>query len=347
MDGSLRMLMLCLLLCVSSNGYDVEEYGNTHKIRMPRGSHYVLFKRSESSDVKILWQRDQPEAAVDSRQTVIGKYFVMRNLTQRDGGEYMIKDKNQHIILHKTVEVNARNQDFTLLMGDTFQFSYDLDSSACNIYFLKENEEYHIVRQGRQYHEMYDCPGYEFIKPCGILSESVQMSCNGLFVVKDNNGDDILEVNLTVEFSASLFDGSYLGYGGVAAVVAVLGCCLKHFCCCKSSKEGSSQSPAASASAAAEPSMHYQKYDQGPVGRRTNQLSQPFERMNPARPTSGPTAPLVSSQAEQDGAPAGPFFSGPEPKFELKGVTFVSPLSSDSGYSDVYRSDKLNFLSQP
>lgn len=38
--------------------------------------------------------------------------------------------------------------------------------------------------------------------------------------------------------------------------------------------------------------------------------------------------------------------SDPEPKFELKGLTFpfAPPLSSDSTFSDVYTSDKLNFL---
>lgn len=38
--------------------------------------------------------------------------------------------------------------------------------------------------------------------------------------------------------------------------------------------------------------------------------------------------------------------SDPDTKFELKGLTLPSPppLGSDSGFSDVYTSDKLNFL---
>lgn len=56
----------------------------------------------------------------------------------------------------------------------------------------------------------------------------------------------------------------------------------------------------------------------------------------------------VAPLGGQGAAPAPSIFLSSEPEltFELKGVTFPTapPLSSDSTLSDVYTSDKLNFL---
>lgn len=54
----------------------------------------------------------------------------------------------------------------------------------------------------------------------------------------------------------------------------------------------------------------------------------------------------VSFPADTSSAPtvSFPLDSGSEPRFEVKGLNFDSPLSLNSGQSDVYTSDKLNFL---
>ncbi|KAM6951962.1 uncharacterized protein PEZ65_008274 isoform 2-T2 [Lycodopsis pacificus] len=113
-------------------------------------------------------------------------------------------------------------------------------------------------------------------------------------------------------------------------------------CCCGKSKSKENGSE----TAAAEPDVQYQEYDTEPVGPRSGQLIDPSGTHDPDPPSYTVTDPLVSAPAEQPDAPTVPVHSDPEPTFEFKGMTATSapPLGSDSTNSDVYTSDKLNFL---
>ena len=44
-----------------------------------------------------------------------------------------------------------------------------------------------------------DCIGFELIKPCGILKEDLQMSCQGRYEIRDQDGDTALVMILEME----------------------------------------------------------------------------------------------------------------------------------------------------
>lgn len=100
-----------------------------------------------------------------------------------------------------------QKQFYTLNPGEKLSFTFDLESKSCNIYFLPKSDheqkdfKTEIVRQGRLQEglDKLDCAGFELLKPCGILNEDLQMSCNGRIEVRDQNDDKALVVVLEME----------------------------------------------------------------------------------------------------------------------------------------------------
>lgn len=80
----------------------------------------------------------------------------------------------------------------------------------------------------------------------------------------------------------------------------------------------------------------------------TYQPSSPLNLTEPLFSSGEPQVPVTEWQTTGPSASLNleSLVSGPEPQFELKGLTLPSapPLSSDTSFCDVYTSDKLNFL---
>ncbi|GLD67306.1 uncharacterized protein AKAME5_001866100 [Lates japonicus] len=330
----LLLLAACVCTGLSYDTYDEVFYGYTYRMRLHRKAVSIKFIQSYSSDATILWKRDDPPASEDSRRMVVGAYYVIENVTQRDSGNYIMSDKDGKVLSKKNIEVKARTWSYALKPGQRFNHTFYLEPDSCNIYFLPESDhewrksEIEIVHKGR-------------------LREDL-----GMFEVRDHNNDKAWEI--TLEMEPLPFDPSHL-YTGIIVAVAVLSCCCCMRCCC--CKKRSSKSP----ETPAEPAVYYHKYDTEPAVLKSDQHSEPSGTHYSAQPSYAPTGPLihnpptvnvpsayskVSAPAEPADTPTIPLCSDPEPLFELKGINFSSalPLNSDSGHCDVYTSDKLNFL---
>ncbi|XP_076594549.1 uncharacterized protein LOC143325418 [Chaetodon auriga] len=352
------LLFLVACFCVGLS-YDQEEYGSTLRWRMHRKAHFIEFTHTHSSTPRILWQRDFPLNREGSRHKVIGSNYVLSNLTQEDSGRYIMRDSNRLSLSSKTIEVIENFRSYTRSPGESLTVAFDLEPHFCNIFFYPESsyDEKEIVLQGRlQYLYGQDCTGFVLLKPCGILNEDLKLSCQGRFDVRDSNGNTALKVSLEMEEPA--FDGSKIGIGfGVSLLVMSCCTCMRHCCCGKSSsKKETSETPEAEA----EPAVHYHEYDREPVGPRPEHLSPPPDTHYPAPSSYTPSDPLihnppmdvppsyfeVSVPVERADAPAVPvpLPSEPDQRFELKGMNFPSVLGAGSAISDVYSSDKMNFL---
>ncbi|XP_023251820.1 uncharacterized protein LOC111646536 [Seriola lalandi dorsalis] len=361
----MRLVLLLLGASVSMgiSNYN-EEYGKIHRMRLHSKVRFITFFPKYSSDGMILWKRDDLLPSEDRRRKVMGTYYVISNLTQRDSGRYVMSDKDQRILSTTTLEVTESTRSFTRYPGRELSFTFDLEPSSCNIYYFPDQNEGlrnpTIVREGRLQEDLghFGCGGFELLKPCGILKEFLQMSCSGRFEVRDQDDDKAFVVYLYME-SLDDDEPSHL----LIAIGAVLGiifccCCVRSCCCGKTSSEEDSSETAA---VAAGPAVRYNQNDHEPVAPRPNQLSRPSRTRYPAQSPRASTGPLihnpptvnvppayskVSAPAEQADAPTAPLYSDPAPRFELKGMTFpsVSPLSSNPTCCDVYNSDKLNLL---
>ncbi|XP_061581177.1 uncharacterized protein LOC133446953 [Cololabis saira] len=346
-EPSLMLVLLSASLYIGSciGTFHEVKYGDSFKLKIQRSYHSIEFMPTYDSSETILWNRDRPEANVDARRKMTGDRFVVHNVTQRDSGRYNLRGRDFKTMSTKTLEVVADTRTYTRTAGEEFSFTFDLEPRSCNIYFFPEGDEgTELVHQGslRLVLDWSDCFGFDLVKPCGILKKDVRMSCNGHFEVRDHNGDEALRVSLEIE--TSQFNYSYIFGIGAALLFIVMSCCIKSICVAKhfptKHRADADADADADASSADEPAVQNYQYDCEPVGSRPSQyaassdfLTQPSE-----------ASIQVSAPAEHADAPTVPLNSEYEPRFELKGMNFDPPLSSDSTHYDVYTSDKLNFL---
>ncbi|XP_022069600.2 uncharacterized protein LOC110965023 [Acanthochromis polyacanthus] len=364
--GSRYMMRLLLLLvaCVAvglSYDTDLKHYGDTYRIYLPHSAYSLEYSRSSGSEVTVLWKRGVPLAREDNRRKVISYYYVISNVTQEDGGRYTLRGENRLTLSRQRLEVEALTESYLREIGEELRITFNLERHSCNIYFFPNgHSQTVIVHNGWLQLSYTECTGFKILHPCGILNY-VQASCRGHFEVRDHNDNKALVVSLDVE-SDGVETSSYLGIGGGILISALCTCCLR-CCCCKkksSDKEGS-EAAADEDNNENEPAVHYHEYDQEPVGQRQNQPHVPSGTQYPAQPSFTPAAPLIHNpptnimppayskfavSSEPADAPTVPLYSDSEPRFEVKGMNFNSedPLSSDPTHSDVYTSDKLNFL---
>ncbi|KAK5610151.1 hypothetical protein CRENBAI_010706 [Crenichthys baileyi] len=368
---SLRHIMSVFLLLIaffsvgySSESYDEMEYGSTYRKRMSAWVDYIEFIPKSSSKVTILWSRDAPEASEDSRWKMVHYYFFIYNMTQRDSGQYLWRNGDRTSLSTMTVEVIAKTQSLNLQSGQKLSITSDLQPNSCNIYFMPEDgRETEIVRRGQLLQDLdqSDCIGFKLIKPCGVLNTAVKKSCSGQFVVRDHNDDQALVVSVKVE--SSDINPKYILPVVGAFVCMLLSCCIKT---CFFGKSSRKKDQPELEDADGEPAA-YEEYEHEPVALRPSQPSGPTEMLYPLQPSNARTGPLIHNPperlppsyskewrtshtnvpppTEQLDTPTVPLSSHQDQdRFELKGIDTNNLLSSDSPHSDVYTSDKLNFL---
>ncbi len=57
--------------------------------------------------VTVLWNRNDPPDSENSRGRVTGSYFVIYNLTQKDSGRYVMRDKDGLALFVKSIHVEG------------------------------------------------------------------------------------------------------------------------------------------------------------------------------------------------------------------------------------------------
>nr|XP_020500999.1 uncharacterized protein LOC109992645 isoform X2 [Labrus bergylta] len=369
------MIVVFMLWSFFAMGFsqDEVEYGDTYRIRLPRKTESVGFIRSNISHVTILWNRDEPSTSYNSRQKVIGSYFFLEKVTRNDSGTYIMKDKDQKVISSRTLEVTVIKRYNTKVVGRYFDLTFNVEPDSCNIYFIRDGGyETQVVRKGKllEHFDDQNCDGLDFLYPCGIYKNYIQLSCNGRFEVRDKHGDLAIVETVEVEGKEEeeeeeeepKFDTSTSIGIGIGAILGGLSCCCCTIRFCNSissSKKDKSESPDE------EPTGHYRQYEREPVRPSSDQLSRPSETLYPTVPPYNLSVPLIHNPpsvsvppaysevsapaepavapAEQTVAPTFPVPSeDPGPRFELS-ISSALPLSSNSTFSDVYTSDKLNF----
>nr|XP_020480119.1 uncharacterized protein LOC109974319 isoform X2 [Monopterus albus] len=300
------LLLLGASLCVGkpNDSYDVVEYGSAHRVFLHRSTHFIEFIPQYRSDVIMLWNRDNHSASADSRWKVMGNYYVINNITQRDNGRYIMRDQAQRMLSTKTIDVIARKMFYELRPGLQLNFTYDLEPRSCNIYFFPKSNtglrglKQELVRRGRLQKDMNhaECEGFDLLKPCGLVNKDVQMECSGHFEVRDQNDDKAVEVELQMEFHSKTvhYDPLYLGVG-IGAVILLICCCVTRCCCKKSFSKKQT---------AAQSSLHQHEFNTDPAGQRTHQHSQPYGAHYPAQPFYSPTGPLIHSPPAMNVLPA-------------------------------------------
>ncbi|KAI3351769.1 hypothetical protein L3Q82_020608, partial [Scortum barcoo] len=250
---------------------DVKSYGDTYRMWMFSSTATIEFIQKDSSDVTVLWRHDDPLAKEDARRKERSGSYVIYNVTRRDSGRYVMRNKAQKVLLNKTLNV---------------------------------------------------------------VYTALQYSCSGRYEVRDNHGDLAIKVFLEIARTQANRRNEEQG----------------------TRKAGTHRSTHEAGNIDDTTKNKGKVPNDAEPGQESQQLSQPSETLYPAQPSYSPTEPLmhnpppsysqVVAAAEQTYTPTVPVPSEAEPKFELKGVTFLSapPLSSESSFSNVYNSDKLNFL---
>ncbi|KAK2849183.1 hypothetical protein Q5P01_009017 [Channa striata] len=358
------MLVLLLLGASVCGGFSYvkgEYYGSTFRISLNINIYSIEFKATHDSKVTVLWNRENSTASSNRRQRVTASHFVIRNVTQRDSGLYIMRDKDQKEQFMKTLKVTEKNSSYKLNAGEKFSFTSDLEPKSCNIYFFSTNDDelrgpqIRIVHQGKMQYSWTEfvCKGFDVIEPCGLSFEAIPMSCNGLFQFRDQNDDKALVAELEIEQTRNDAPYFYIGVGSLIAALLLCCCCVRRCCCRKKSSEK------ADSATAAGPAVNFHEYGSEHPGPGPDQSSQPSATLYPSLPSYTPTNPLVhnpprvnmpntysemAAPAEIEYAPTVPLGSDTEERFELKGIPSAMPLSSASTHCDVYTSDKLNFL---
>ncbi|XP_028315479.1 uncharacterized protein LOC114471096 isoform X1 [Gouania willdenowi] len=342
----MRMMLLLILLlpCVcNSYSYRYEfEYGRTFRIYLQEDAHTVEFRPSDGSDEQILWYHDNPlETKVSGWRAT--DYSLTKNLTQKDSGQYVVRDAHTKRLHTDNIKVIAKSENFEVKSFHPFAFTVNLEPSSCNIYFTPESkDEVPIVRQGRALWEFYNCgcQGLNLLKPCGIENDNLLPSCSGRFTVKDNDKQTAMVVTLTVES----FDTVPVYLVIIAfVVVVVLVCCCVVRCSFARMNKGQNQSQSA---AAPQPAVDCQEYEREPARPTREQRNEPPRNHRVPHPlTHGPlpldAPPSYSEIISQ--SPPPPFVSEPGLRYEVSGTNFDFTASAPK-YSDIYTSDKLNFL---
>ncbi|KAM9377840.1 uncharacterized protein KZ484_010141 [Pholidichthys leucotaenia] len=181
----------------------------------------------------------------------------IQSIQKSCSGEFGVTDEYDEKAYTVRVDAHYSTLNLSLNSGERFSFTFDHlpSSNSCNIHFYGSGfKKTEIVHHGQLLSNLshLECAGFKLLKPCGIEINSVHKSCRGLFYVIDEHDDKALFVILRVE--PPLFDPLKVGLGTSAALLSVLGCCVK-YCCCG----GSSSDKNEPADENAEPAVGYKE----------------------------------------------------------------------------------------
>ncbi|XP_041846364.1 uncharacterized protein LOC121643164 [Melanotaenia boesemani] len=335
-------------------------YGNALEYDVPEHAEFLEFTPIHSLDQPvILWNRTDPQTS-DGGQ-VRENVLTIYHLTQADNGYYNFrrKDFTLELRLHLTVEGH-----FDHYHGEKkFLFiRYPRTGGPWTLTFKPQDKEPEIVMEaGNLVSEDNWFFGRIYPKENGIEIDILDSSDSGTFDFRDPQGNLALSYLLDI-IPEPNHQPKYIAVSVGIVCLVILGCCCCLKRCCKINKFA--------AQTATAPAVYYHGVNLSSDQRHSNtqHLSAfPHQAVNSApseRPISTSFEPLeyqpvntnmsqpkVTPPAHLGSVPAPSSSSDfpssdAEPRFKLKGLGFPSatPLTSDTPFSDVYTSDKLNFL---
>ncbi|XP_071373467.1 uncharacterized protein [Centroberyx affinis] len=347
---------------------DSRNYGAMYSCSISRRADFLEFTPLHSLDQpRILWNRTDPQASRGGRGQVDRSVWEMMKVTQADNGYYNFRKKDNTLVSRKKLTVTEYTESYERMVNEDLRITFALDPALCTVTFTpwSEMEPIEVMKAGRLIEDGYDWTTGESLFPgrirklasvvptLGFEIDHLKASDSGRFEVRDQNGNLALVVKLKVKEPAPQLLYIVIGVGAIFAVV-VCWCCVRRCCCKKSSSKRNNSVP----QTAAAPAQYYHDDASQPSG--PNYSTPPYVPTYTYEPTRPLTArepesrslePLVPASGGPAAAPSVSLgsdclSSDPEPRFELKGLSFPSapPLSSDSTQCDVYTSDKLNFI---
>ncbi|KAM9849763.1 uncharacterized protein ACBR49_007055 [Aulostomus maculatus] len=351
-----------------------KHYGETFHYYIQSRIEYVEFSPPNFRDeTTILWNRTNHEVNRDSRLTLRGNNWKFTSVTELDSGHYNFRSRDNILRhrLHLTVSENTAT--YRVGTSEELFIAFPESLSPWTIVFVEEHsmDRTVLMREGVLLREDFDSYESDLIDRIQLLSDGMiitntQSTDAGVYKIMDEkkNLASVVTVVVYVHTPTYVY---IVGGSGIIFVVAICCCCFKKCCCKKSSPKHNAAVP----QSAETPAVYYHGPRQPSSSRSAeppaaNFSDPPSNQPSTAEPMSfsfkppayadihvNPPIPEVAGPAGQGAFPppsvgAGFLSSDPEPRFELKlrGQAMPSaPLFSlDSNDSDVYTSDKLNFL---
>lgn len=344
-----------------------QNYASTYKHPIPTRADFLEYTPSNNlKEKKILWNRTNPELAGDSRRYVLNNVWHITLLTQKDNGYYGFRENKKGIVKRLHLKVKEWTKTMLAKEKNKLIVEYPWPAYPWTVTFIPQQhwDSVTTISDGQIVRDAWFYGRIQHTSE-GIEITPVSLKDAGTYSFKDPEGNLAMNVQVEVEPSGNERNTFYFVIAAVL-IPGLIFCC----CCCfweeKCSKKNKSAQQTATSPAAYH---HVENVPAGPgssAAPSSTSYYQPAVSYVPKAPTEiscDPPAydslstdanflqPQVYPQEGQSAAPVPPISSNiissnTEPTFELKGVTFPSapPLSSDLTSSDVYTSDKLNFL---
>ncbi|XP_030000588.1 uncharacterized protein LOC115426617 isoform X2 [Sphaeramia orbicularis] len=325
------------------------------KVRIPERPAFLEFTPSENlALVTVIWNYTN---LVRSRGSLNGNYWDLNDITQEDSGYYKFRGKDNKLLAWKRLEVIEYERHHVRDEGKDIYITYPDQGDMWTIIFTREENQYTLLKGGTDQMSGPFGDRLQF-NPDTIIIDPLQYEDSGTFEFRDKKGNLAQRVELEVKtsFPAPLY---YVIIVGSLFLVFVICCCVKKCCCKKSSSKRNNPAP----QPAAAPAVYYHDTTQPTGPSQSTASPATVYSYQPTSTTDGPPTynqvnvsvnpprPEVAAAGGQGATPllsnSSDFISSDsDPRFDMKGISFASapPLNSDTTISDVYTSDKLNFL---
>ncbi|XP_073343485.1 uncharacterized protein [Pagrus major] len=368
-----KLITLQILDCATEI---TNTYGARHTFSIPSQAEYLEFTPLNTDQTKVLWDRNDPQVSKGGRRKMKPGGWEIISLTTDDSGYYNFRKKDNTLLsrIRLTVEESFKHYDTNV--NERLFIKNPIEGYPWTVTFTPEDNfrKSTLMEEGNLVTDwtLMNFSGRIENLSDGIEIDPVEIIDSGIFEFTDLEGNLALVATVTVNPELTPIYVYVAIIGGIVLAVFVCCCCVRKCCCKKSSSKRDESAPAAvyyhsqaqdqpagpSYSAAPAPNYSYQPVNppasrqpaatsvgpsvHNPVNIHVNPL-QP-EVYKPVNIHVNPLQPEVSAPAPSLGSDC--LSSAPPPEFKLKGCTFpsVPPLSSESTFSDVYTSDKFNFL---
>ncbi|XP_040903429.1 uncharacterized protein LOC121188011 [Toxotes jaculatrix] len=319
-------------------------YGDMYESNIPRKAQFLEFTPLGNLDTsEVLWNRSYPQTNKGGRVQVKRNMWEIYNLNQADNGYYNFRGSDNTLLSRIQLLIQEHYRHFDAKVKKLLYIKYPVDYAWTWLAFTPEGKTVNEILMDGQ-----DVESGRLLRPGrfngriellqnGLEINPVESTDSGTFSFRDQHGNLVFTVKVEV-MSEFIPASVYVPIIAVIIIVVIV-------CCCYVRYRLRDTNPSASYSAAP------------PTSAFSNQSTEPtatslgptvYSPVNIHMSSPKPEAAVQGDQGEPSAPSVGSDWlsSGPEPKFDVKGLTFPSagPLSSESTFSDVYTSDKLNFL---
>ncbi|XP_030252204.1 uncharacterized protein LOC115568766 isoform X2 [Sparus aurata] len=355
----------------------IKTFGETYTLDVSRRVEYLEFTPLHTNQTTVLWNRSNSEASKRGRGGMTSRGWEIICLAPADSGHYNFRKKDNSLLSRIRLTVEESLKDYDAKVNERFliEDSCFRGVSWTVTFTMRGTQGGETLIKAGEVVAKNDWVTTSFTSRIWVLNNGIELvpvrvTDVGTYKFSDPQGNLAHVAMLTVhpEFTPPYVPIAIAG--GIVLAVIVCSCCVWK-CCCKKGSPKRDESvpvavyyhdpdqpavnpPASSQPAATSIGLSDQDLPAGQSYSATPPPDYSYQPVNPPtsiQPAATSVWPSVSAPGGQGATPAPSLgsdclTSDPDTKFELKGLTLPSapPLGSDSGVSDVYTSDKLNFL---